>query len=218
MRSKLAGFLLLTFSSFLLGSILFHTLAQAQIPLVASPYAKPSNLEGTTIPPSPTSLILPTETPTPTSTPEPTPQPTNTPTPTVQLTATPAPTAVPVTASSNTGGLNPEILFSMTNEYRQRMGLAPFQKDARVCSLAQARAPQISAEVAGGYMHAGLSSHYFPYWVTENIITMNSETAAFNWWINDHIHRVQIEGQFTHSCVACVGNACSQIFTNFAPK
>jgi uncharacterized protein YkwD len=106
----------------------------------------------------------------------------------------------------------------MSNNYRAGLGLPPFQTDPRICSLAAARAPQIAAEIAGGYMHAGKDSHNFPYRFTENIITMRTEQEAFNWWINDHIHRVQIEAPNTHSCVACAGNACVQHFTSFQPK
>jgi uncharacterized protein YkwD len=152
----------------------------------------------------------------------PTPSPTEEPSPT--LTATPSPTQAPTTlplqtsGNTSTGGLNADVLFNMSNDYRAKLGLPPFQTDARVCSLAQARAPEIAAEIAGGYMHAGKDRHNFPYWFTENIIEFRTEAEAFNWWINDHIHRVQIEAPNTHSCVACSGNACVQHFTSFKPK
>lgn len=136
---------------------------------------------------------------------------------------TQAPTSVPTSAPAqsytlSTGGLNADVLFNMSNTYRAGLGLAPFQRDDRICSLAAARAPQIAAEIAGGYMHAGKDSHGFPYRVTENIITMRSEAEAFNWWVNDYIHRVQIEQSNTHSCVACAGNACTQVFTSYQPR
>lgn len=162
----------------------------------------------------------------------PTPSPTVVPlTPTPTISQTPTPTIAPTTqptqvaqTGSNTsnGGLNAEVLFSMSNNYRASKGLAPFQTDARVCSLAAARAPQIAAEIAGGYMHAGMNSHNFPYRFTENIVTMRTEAEAFNFWLNDgrvdQIHRVQIEANNTHSCVACAGNACAQEFTSFKTK
>lgn len=164
----------------------------------------------------------PTLTPTSSPTKAPiTPSSTSTPTPTPTLTppATTQP-AQAVQAGSNTsnGGLNADILFNMSNTYRAGKGLAPFQTEARICSLAAARAPEIAAEIAGGYMHAGKDSHNFPYRFTENIITMRTEAEAFNWWVNDYIHRVQIEENNTHSCVACSGNACVQHFTSFRPK
>jgi uncharacterized protein YkwD len=152
--------------------------------------------------------------------------PSNTPTPSTSKTE-PTPTEAPTTAptrntqaagNTSTGGLNADALFSMSNNYRAGLGLAPFQTDERICSLAAARAPEIAAEIAGGYMHAGKDSHSFPYRFTENIITMRSEAEAFNWWVNDYIHRVQIEQNNTHSCVACQGNACTQLFTSFQPK
>jgi uncharacterized protein YkwD len=162
----------------------------------------------------------PTPTKSPTATPTKAPTPTQaTPTPTTKLSPTTAP-AAPTAASSNTstGGLNADVLFSMSNNYRTGKGLPPFQTDERICALASARAPQISAEISGGYMHAGKDSHGFPYWFTENIIEFRTEAEAFNWWVNDYIHRVQIEEPNTHSCVACSGNACVQLFTSFKPK
>lgn len=154
-------------------------------------------------------------------------------TPTPLLTITPSPTKVasptpiqtastgPARSASTSvagGGLNADILFSMSNNYRAGLGLPAFQKDERICSLAAARAPEIASEIAGGHMHSGKDTHGFPYWFTENIITMRTEAEAFNWWINDQIHRVQIVAQNTHSCVACSGNACTQEFTSFQPK
>lgn len=136
-----------------------------------------------------------------------------------------SPTTAPITTtpvvSTNTstgGGLNAEVLFNMSNAYRQARGLAPFQKDERSCSLAASRAPEVAGEVASGAMHSGLKARALPYWNTENIITMRTEAEAFNWWVNDKIHHDAIIGNYTYSCVACAGNACAQEFTNFQPK
>ncbi|HVF69773.1 MAG TPA: CAP domain-containing protein [Xanthomonadales bacterium] len=144
--------------------------------------------------------------------------PTQIPTPTPTVTTTPTVIVTQTGSNTSSGGLNADVLFSMSNNYRIGKGLAPFQTDARICSLAAARAPQISAEIAEGHMHSGKDSHNFPYRFTENIITMRTEAEAFNWWVNDYIHRVQIEENNTHSCVACAGNACTQEFTSFQPR
>lgn len=153
-----------------------------------------------------------TVSPTPTTKP-PTPITTSLPTPTTAILQS---TMSPVLLSN--GGLDAEKLFSMSNTYRQNKGLPAFQKDDRACQLAASRAPEIASEIAEGHMHSGLRARNLPYWNTENIITMRNEEEAFNWWINDTIHREQIEGNFTYSCVACSGNACAQEFTNFQPK
>lgn len=133
------------------------------------------------------------------------------------VTATPVPTT-PLVASMTPGGLNPDTLFSMVNVYRQSHRLASFQKDDRSCSLASSRAPEVASEIAAGTMHSGLKARNLPYWNTENIISMNSEQAAFNWWINDPIHHDAIVGNYTYSCVACSGNACAEEFTSYQPK
>jgi uncharacterized protein YkwD len=145
---------------------------------------------------------------------------------------TPTPTTIPTTgagptattpsytpaAQSNPGGLNADDLFSMVNTYRASQGLPAFQQDAKTCSLAQERAPAIAGEVASGNMHAGLIAMNLPYWNTENIISMNSDQAAFNWWINDPIHHAAIISNATYSCVACSGNSCAEEFTSYQSK
>lgn len=159
-------------------------------------------------------IITPTPTPSPTQTP--TPIPTSTPTPT--QTPTPSPLQQVVTSPSNPGGLNADVLFSMVNSYRASKGLPAFQKDEKSCSLAASRAPEVENEVATGTMHSGLRNRNLNYWNTENIISMRNETEAFNWWINDQIHKDAIESNNTYSCVACSGNSCAEEFTNYQPK
>jgi len=143
----------------------------------------------------------------------PTPDPTTQPT----LTTTPTPDYSP-TPQANLGGLNAADLFTMVNTYRAAQGLPAFQEDTKTCSLAAERAPEVLGEVASGNMHAGLEAMNLPYWNTENIISMNSDQAAFNWWINDPIHHEAIVGNFTYSCVACSGNSCAEEFTNYQQK
>ncbi|HSW48266.1 MAG TPA: CAP domain-containing protein [Candidatus Saccharimonadales bacterium] len=156
---------------------------------------------------SPTSILSPTNTSTPIKSDPP-----------LSPTVTPTPQTIQTGSNSSNGGLNADALFSMSNSYRKSHGLAEFQTDARVCTLAAQRAPEIGAEIAEGHMHSGKNSHNFPYWFNENIISMNSEAAAFNWWVNDPIHHDAIVGAYANSCVACSGNSCVQEFTNFQGK
>lgn len=144
----------------------------------------------------------------------------STPTPTQQPTATdtPAPASYTPASQSNPGGLNAADLFSMVNSYRASQGLPAFQQDAKTCSLAQERAPEVAGEVANGDMHAGLIAMNLPYWNTENIISMNSDQAAFNWWLGDPIHHAAIVSNNTYSCVACSGNSCAEEFTSYVTK
>jgi uncharacterized protein YkwD len=159
------------------------------------------NLTASSAVPSPTLSPTPVDTPTPV--------PVNTPKPTI----TP-----PTNPPQVTGGLNADVLFSMVNSHRVSINLPAFQKEDRICSLAESRAPQVGAEIAGGHMHSGLKALNLPYWETENIISYNSNQGAFNWWMNDKIHRDAIEGNYKYSCVACSGKACAEEFTNFQPK
>jgi uncharacterized protein YkwD len=145
-------------------------------------------------------------------------EPTSTPTPEPTTATTAAPTNYTPDPQSNPGGLNAEDLFGMVNAYRASQGLPAFQEDAKTCSLAQQRAPIVGGEIASGNMHAGLKAMNLPYWNTENIISMNSDQAAFNWWINDPIHHDAIVSHNVYSCVACSGNSCAEEFTSYQPK
>jgi uncharacterized protein YkwD len=188
-----------------------------------SPTIQPTITPTPTITPLPISAPSPTITKTLISTKTPTITPTTIPTsiPTTVPTAKPTPqtaTAAAPTTLSTPGGLNADKLFDMANAYRQSKGLPILQKDDLSCQLAASRAPEIASEIASGTMHSGLRARALPYWNTENIISLSSEEAAFNWWINDTIHRDAIVGNYTYSCVACSGNSCAQEFTNYQPK
>jgi len=143
---------------------------------------------------------------------------TPTPQPTTQATTSPTTANYSPATQSNPGGLNADTLFSMVNSYRQTQSLPAFQEDAKTCSLAQQRAPEIAGEIAAGAMHSGLRALNLPYWNTENIISMNSEAGAFNWWINDQIHHAAIVSSAIYSCVACSGNSCAEEFTSYVAK
>lgn len=205
-------------------TLTFSTVAEQQLTEEAQPSTKPFLILSPTIGqahgtkifqavlPTPTLYIQPThviytKTPVPTATPQPTEAPMSAPTTPPQ----------PVVAAVSNGGMA-DTLFTMSNNYRQERGLPPFQKDERTCSLAASRAPEVAGEVASGALHSGLQARNLSYWNTENIISMNSAEAAFNWWINDPIHHDAIVGNYTYSCVACSGGNCAQEFTNYQPK
>lgn len=245
MRRKIAGYSLLSVYAFCFFSVVFHTVAHAQTttepisPVAANTKDKPQVLAAhTQITITPTPFVDPTPTVyvsnlaepktlpsiTPSVSPVSAKKATATPTPLPDIDI-PTPTKAPLTpppaapqSTANPGGLDAEKLFSMSNDYRAARGLPALQKNDQVCSLAASRAPEIAAEVASGALHSGLHARALPYWNTENIISMSSEESAFNWWINDPIHHQAIVGNFTYSCVSCVGNNCAQEFTNFQPK
>jgi uncharacterized protein YkwD len=164
-------------------------------------------------------------TPTPTKAPTPTTRPTSTLTPTTLRSNSEgqAPTPYvfnnPASTTPLTSKLDPEYIFNKVNEHRKGISLPAFEKDEELCKLASSRAPEIYNEIYGsGSMHAGLRSRQIPYWINENIATYNSEDAMINWWLNDYIHKIAMEGNYKYSCVACSGISCSQLFTNYIPK
>ncbi|CAN5192388.1 hypothetical protein BH11PAT1_BH11PAT1_4640 [soil metagenome] len=128
---------------------------------------------------------------------------------------TPTPTLVAPSATVSqepTGGLNADVLFSMINNTRTKSGLPAFEKNDLTCSVAAARAPEIKNEVFGSsYMHAGFYARNVA-GATENLISINSDQAALNWWMNSPVHRSAILGSSKYSCIACSGTSCSEIF------
>lgn len=143
-----------------------------------------------------------------------------TPTPTVAVQSAVA-YKVEAVEPPTTGGLSPEVIFSMVNQIRVNAGLAPFEKDDRLCALANERAPELYNEIyVNGNMHAGLARRQssIPYWVTENMISQQTEQQAVNWWMNSPVHRSAIMGSYTHACVSCSGNNCAMLFSSFVSK
>ncbi len=169
---------------------------------------------------TPTSTSKPTFTPTPTQKPSPTPTlstPISSLAPTtIKLTSTPTPQ--PPTQVVPVGNSRADQLFTLTQNYRAAKGLPPFIKDERVCAVAESRAPELAAEFASGNLHQGIRARNLPYWNSENVVAYNTVEESFNWLINDYIHRVQIEGDYKYSCVACSGINCVQEFTNLQMK
>lgn len=149
-----------------------------------------------------------------------------TPTPTDAPTTTPSPTVSPnPTTTTNSTSPTPQTpnsdadaLFALVNNYRQSKGLPAFQKDDRVCAVANTRAPEIAGEMANGTLHSGMYGMNLPYWNTENAVAYGDIQTDFNWWLSDYIHKKAIEGDFTYSCAACSGVYCVEEFTSFTPK
>ncbi len=114
---------------------------------------------------------------------------------------------------------NAEKLFEMANQHRKELGLAPFEKEEKICKIAETRAPQVHDEVfVEGPLHKGFKALNLPYWATENIAAYSTIEQNFKFWITDAIHKKAVEGPSKYSCIACSGTSCSQIFTSFIPK
>lgn len=129
------------------------------------------------------------------------------------------PTPVTVVPSTNGSVLNGEVLFSMVNNYRVSLGLTPFEKNDQICAVASSRAPEVDSEIWVTHtMHAGFYARNLPFWATENLISMQNEQAALNWWINSPVHHAALVGNYKYACTACSGKSCSMVFSNLEPK
>lgn len=115
--------------------------------------------------------------------------------------------------------LNSDMLLDMINAHRTTLGLPAYQKEDKLCSLAQERGPELYDEIfTSGNIHGGLYNRNLPYWITENMKYGENEQDVFNWWMNSFIHRKAIEGDFLYSCGECYGNSCAQLFTSYVAK
>lgn len=159
--------------------------------------------------PEPTPLPSVTEEPTPTPSAIPSPSPTDEPTSLATPSSSPALTQT---------GLKAGVLFDLINQHRSKLGLPSFEKEDKICALAQSRAPQLEAEFASGRLHSGFYNKHLPYRASENVIQMKTEEQALNWWLHSPVHRAAIEGDYQYSCISCSGSSCSEVFTSFSPK
>lgn len=115
--------------------------------------------------------------------------------------------------------LSAEILFEMVNNHRASIALPAFEKEAQVCSVAEARKQGIADEIFNGLpMHAGFYNMNLPYWATENMIYQHTEQEALTWWLNSPVHRSAIEGNYKYACGVCNGEVCNMVFTSYDPK
>lgn len=116
--------------------------------------------------------------------------------------------------------LNAEVLFTLINEHRVKIGIQPLVKDDKLMQIASERAPELFDEIfVNGNMHAGFYARNLPYYATENIIYNRTEIGALNWWLGSAIHRSAIQNsEHTYTGIACSGRTCSQIFSHFQPK
>lgn len=207
----------------------------AQLVTAAPPTHIPAAPVQTNPSPSPTAtptatLTPPPPSPTAPSTPTPTPiqsWPTTTPTKPAEPSATPTPTRtlLPISLTSTTPApppahsLNSDTILSLINAHRATKSLPPFQKEEKLCALAQSRGPELYNEIfVTKNVHAGFYSRKLPYWITENMAHYGSEEIIVKWWLGSGIHRRAIEGNYTYSCGACYGNSCAQMFTSYTPK
>lgn len=114
-------------------------------------------------------------------------------------------------------GLNPTRLFELINAYRAKRKLPALLPSAKVCSAAEERAPELFREIfVTNNMHAGFYARQRPYKAVENMIHFGTEEAAVGWWLRSRVHHAAIVSpNYTHTCVACKGNSCAQIFAKF---
>jgi len=126
--------------------------------------------------------------------------------------SSPSPSPIALTSS------NADLLFQMTNDYRTKMGKPAFEKEERLCKIAEQRAPDVKPELVSGTLHKGFKDLNLPYWATENIAAYQTMQENFNFLSTDYIHRKAIESDAKYSCTACVGTSCSQIFSSFLSK
>lgn len=183
------------------------------IPVSQSPKVSPKPSPSPVVTPTPKASSQPTAKPSPSLTPVPTPTPTIIPSP------TPTPSPVVIAKVENSGGLDAEVLFQMINAHRQTKGLPAYEKDAKLCELAQSRGPELHDEIYGSkYIHQGFKERNLPFWITENMISKESEQVAMNWWLNSSLHRAGIESSKKYACGVCVGKSCAMLFTSWDKK
>lgn len=141
------------------------------------------------------------------------------PTPEPVVTIVPSTQLLSVEDQLSAPQLNGDVLFNLVNTMRTQYGLAPFQKDDRICNVALSRVPELDNEIWVSHtMHAGFYARNLPYFATENIISMRTEQEALKWWLNSPVHRAALLGNYKYACTACSGKSCSMIFTNFDMK
>lgn len=118
------------------------------------------------------------------------------------------PIPVPTSAS-----LSSKKLWSLIQDWRSSEKLQPYTEDQRLCKIAEDR-------VLNDFQldnHEGLYKKYsnLPYVIQENLGLEPSEEKQLAGWLKSPSHAATLRMPYTHSCVYCNDNYCSQIFSNF---
>ena len=105
-------------------------------------------------------------------------------------------------------------LWSLIQDWRVRNNQKPYIKDQRLCEIAKDRADDPLD------YHKGFLEKYsnYPYKIQEiDIYNAESPIESLQGWLNSPPHRKALEYNWQYSCVACIKQTCSQIFSNFQP-
>lgn len=110
-------------------------------------------------------------------------------------------------------------LFEAVENYRESIGLPRQEIDERLCKIASERSQLNKTDDHDGFISN--IKRYFEiapfYQMNENIVgntgyTEDPAAYALNLWLGSPGHKQTIEDTFTHSCLKCGKDVCTQIF------
>lgn len=110
--------------------------------------------------------------------------------------------------------IDEKTLWNLINEHRMKLDLPPFIKSQELCKEAKERAVEINYD----YTHDQFQNREHMYGVAENIAHAPTAESALRTWLKSPPHRKALEGDWTHSCLACKGEYCAQLFSSFDNK
>ena len=168
--------------------------------------------------PTPTVYLQPSQTPT--ATPMPTAIPTNTstgvplpvinnPSPTQFIpSATPVPTAVPTTTPTSSDHMT--YIMNGINTYRESLGLSDVKTSTQTCNFAATRAHEITTNFSHDGFNQRIANKTIPYtsWtkITENLAMTSDYTQVVTLWKNSAGHAANMREDTPYVCVRGEGN------------
>jgi len=111
--------------------------------------------------------------------------------------------------------ISEDKLWITVQEWRVKNGKSLYQKDQRMCDLAEIRAEEIKENFDHNDWYSKLSGMEYKE-LAENLVKgYENEQEALEAWLASPGHKENLEGNYAKSCIKCSENHCAQEFINY---
>lgn len=108
-----------------------------------------------------------------------------------------------------------DSVWARVQQWRIEKGKNTYTRDYYLCYIANARVKEVQTDWShnGFWVHVPEMFRHGYYCVGENLARGFSSTESMlNAWLLSGTHRINLEWNYTHSCVVCSNNYCVQMF------
>lgn len=108
-----------------------------------------------------------------------------------------------------------DSVWERVQQWRVDNGKRTYTRDYYLCYIANTRVKEIQTDWShnGFWVHVPEMFRHGYYMIGENLARgFSSSESMLNAWLSSDTHRINLENNYTHSCVVCSNNYCVQMF------